>query len=92
MDTLIKIRQVSKMYKEKRALRDLSFDIKRGEILGIIGHNGAGKSTLINALADIINIDGGSIDYVFDKKSLYDHIGVQRQENHFEFNAKVYEV
>lgn len=92
MNTLIKVQGISKKYKDKVAINDLSFEIKRGEILGIIGHNGAGKSTLINSLSKITAIDSGTIDYIFDEKTLYDHIGVQRQENHFEFNSKVYEV
>lgn len=92
MNTLIQVKGISKAYNGKSALKNLSLDIKRGEILGIIGHNGAGKSTLINCLSQITDFDQGSIDYIFDEKTLYEHIGVQIQGHYFEFNSKVYEI
>ncbi len=48
--------------KEYEALRGISFDVKKGEILGIIGSNGSGKSTLLRAIAGIFSADSGSID------------------------------
>lgn len=44
------------------ALTDVSFDVKHGETLGILGRNGAGKSTLLNVLSGIISPDRGSVD------------------------------
>ena len=44
------------------AVRDVSFEVSEGEILGIIGKNGSGKSTLLRALANIFSADEGSID------------------------------
>jgi ABC-2 type transport system ATP-binding protein len=43
-------------------LESVSFDVRRGEILGLIGPNGAGKTTLFESLAGVMPVDGGSVD------------------------------
>jgi ABC-2 type transport system ATP-binding protein len=48
-------------YRVLRALRDVSFDVHRGEFFGIVGRNGSGKSTLLKILASIYRADAGSI-------------------------------
>ena len=48
-------------YRELRALRDVSFDVHRGEFFGIVGRNGSGKSTLLKILASIYRADAGRI-------------------------------
>ena len=45
-----------------QAVKDVSFEVEKGEILGIIGKNGSGKSTMLKALAGIFSPDTGSID------------------------------
>lgn len=48
--------------KEIHALNDVSFEIEKGEVLGIVGQNGSGKSTLLRAIAGIFSPDQGSVD------------------------------
>ena len=57
------------------ANRDVSFEVKRGEVVGLIGHNGAGKSTLINLLSGILKPSAGAITIATNKVVLMDHNG-----------------
>ena len=60
MDTILSIENLNKKY-PSFSLKDVSFSIKRGEIVGIIGSNGAGKSTLCRTLVGIYKPDEGSL-------------------------------
>jgi len=55
------IRNLAKLYDQKRGLAPTSFDVNKGELIAIVGHNGAGKSTLLKMLANWIPADGGSV-------------------------------
>ena len=48
-------------YEEREVLKNISFQIRKGEAIGIVGHNGCGKSTLLKLLTKIMYPDGGSI-------------------------------
>lgn len=62
------------------ALKGISFEVKKGEILGIVGKNGSGKSTLLRAIAGIFSADSGSIELESDSVSLLSiGVGFQKQ-------------
>jgi len=56
----IEVQNISKSYGAQKALDNVSFSIKKGEIVGFLGPNGAGKSTLMKILTTFINADGGT--------------------------------
>lgn len=65
---MITISNVTKKYGTKKALDDVSFEVKSGEIFAFIGHNGAGKTTLIKSIVGIHDFDDGEI--LIDGKSI----------------------
>lgn len=52
----------TKKYKEHRALDNVSFDVKQGECVGIIGTNGSGKSTILKIITGVLNPTSGSVE------------------------------
>ena len=67
MKNIIEIRNLTKSYKNLKAIDDLSFDVREGEILGLLGPNGSGKSTTINSILSLLNFQKGSIK-IFGKE------------------------
>jgi branched-chain amino acid transport system permease protein len=61
-EPLLKVRNVSKHFGGVAALNDVSFDVRAGEILGLIGPNGSGKSTMINVCSGIVRASAGQIE------------------------------
>ncbi len=62
MENVIKIERLAKSFGEVKAVQDLSFVVKRGELFAFLGVNGAGKSTTINAICGQIRKDGGVVE------------------------------
>ena len=51
---------MTKSYGDLEALKNVSFDVAKGQLLGVMGHNGAGKSTLINCLCGLVDRNYGN--------------------------------
>lgn len=62
MDTILKIEGISKYFPGVKALDNVSFEVKRGEVHAVVGENGAGKSTLMKILGGLYTPDTGSIE------------------------------
>jgi ABC-2 type transport system ATP-binding protein len=60
-EVVIETRELVKRFGEREALKGVSFDAHRGELLAVIGPNGAGKTTLLSILAGIRRQDGGTV-------------------------------
>lgn len=63
MENIIEINNLVKNYGNKEVLKNISFAVKKGEFISIIGESGAGKSTLIRCLNGLEEINGGSIKF-----------------------------
>lgn len=63
MDTILSFKNVNAGYGSCQILNDLSFEVKRGEVFGVIGPNGCGKTTMFNALIGLIIPTKGEIIY-----------------------------
>lgn len=87
MKNIFELKEISKVYERKAALSSLSVNVKKGEVVALIGPSGAGKTTLLNILANILKPDGGEllidgISFVEYKsgKQLAKKVGIIRQQ------------
>jgi len=60
-ETVLSVRNISKRFGAIQAVRDVSFDVRNGEVLGLIGPNGSGKSTLFNCVLGQLRPDAGAV-------------------------------
>lgn len=103
----IKVSSISKSYGTQKALDNVSFEIKKGEIVGFLGPNGAGKSTLMKILTTYITADEGTalindFDVTNQQKSVQKSVGYLPEHNplyldlyireYLSFNASIYGV
>lgn len=87
MENILEVKELRKNFKNF-ALKDISFTLPKGYIMGFIGPNGAGKSTTIKLIMNLLKKEGGQIN-VFGKDNIKyeneikNHIGFVYDENHF---------
>jgi len=60
---LLRVRGIDKSFGAVQALKGVDFEVRRGEVVALIGDNGAGKSTLINVITGVFPPDSGEIDF-----------------------------
>lgn len=77
MKKIIEVKNLSKSYKNLKAIDDLSFDVNEGEILGLLGPNGSGKSTTINSILNLLNFEKGIVK-IFGKEMKPDAYDIKR--------------
>ena len=77
MKKVIEVKNLTKKYKDKVAVDDLSFYVYEGEILGLLGPNGSGKSTTINTILGLLKYENGTIS-IFGKDMSKDSYDIKK--------------
>ena len=95
-ENIIQVKNLKKYFKEVKAVDDISFNVKQGDLFAFLGINGAGKSTTISIMCDLLSkdsgevfIDGMSIDTDIDK--IKAEIGLVFQQTLLDDKLTVYE-
>ncbi len=96
MSNVIEIKNLNKSFKDVKAVNDLSFSVKKGELFAFLGINGAGKSTTINIICGQLLKDSGSItidsyDLDRDMDSIKSKLGVVYQNSVLDSALNVYD-
>ncbi|MDN9011882.1 ABC transporter ATP-binding protein [Brevibacillus laterosporus] len=68
---MLSLYNVNKVIDEEEILHNISFEIPRGVIVGLVGRNGSGKTTLLRTIMGILDTDGGSVE--LDGRSIHQH-------------------
>ena len=86
---MISVKNLEKRYEAVHAVKDVSFDVARGDIVGLLGQNGAGKTTVMKILTGYLEPTSGTVT-VGGVDVLQDRIGVQKQIGYLPENAPLY--
>jgi len=93
---MIEIKNLYKGYGQNPVLKDLSLQVEKGSIHGLIGRNGSGKTTLIKCLTRIYQQDRGSIrvcgEEIYDNPNIKSRIGYVADRNEYFPNYRIYEM
>ncbi|MDJ0766622.1 MAG: ATP-binding cassette domain-containing protein [Myxococcota bacterium] len=87
---MISIKDLSKQYGAVKAVDQVSFEVGRGEIVGLLGHNGAGKTTLMKMITGYLEPTQGSAS-IGGVDVVENRLGVQQQIGYMPENAPLYE-
>jgi ABC-2 type transport system ATP-binding protein len=82
--TVIEVKNLTKRYGDRFAVRDVTFTVERGEIFGILGPNGAGKTTTVECITGLRHADGGTVSVLGRAAGdpvLRETVGVQLQQS-----------
>ena len=95
-ETYICVRNVTKSFENRTVVDNLSFDVKKGEVFGLLGHNGAGKSTTIDLILGLKEPDTGSamilnMNAAKNRKEVFERVGVQLQHTQYQNSITVEE-
>ncbi|WP_335871852.1 ABC transporter ATP-binding protein [Bacillus sp. 2205SS5-2] len=96
MDYVIKVKELTKTFGSVQAVKNLTFNVEKGEVFGIIGPNGAGKTTTLEMLEGLLKPDQGEIEVlglnpIKQLRQLNQRIGVQFQSTSIQKKMKVKE-
>lgn len=96
-ETCIEVRKVSKSFRGRKVVDELSLEVKRGETFGLLGHNGAGKSTTIEMILGLKKPDTGQarllgMDAAGNRKRVFEKVGVQLQASSYQEGLRVDEI
>jgi ABC-2 type transport system ATP-binding protein len=72
LETILSIKNLSKRYGSLQALKDISFEIKKGHVYGILGPNGSGKSTTLGIVLNVVNATSGEYSWFDGKMKTHD--------------------
>ena len=97
MNKCIEVHQLTKTYDGRKVVDNLTFEVEKGEVYGLLGHNGAGKSTTIECILGLNTPDSGSAKFLGKeaakhRKTVFEKVGVQLQQSHYQNNIRVGEV
>ena len=60
-ETIVKVENLSKSFGKLEVIKDVSFSVEKGQVLGIIGPSGSGKSTMMRCINQLETVSGGTI-------------------------------